>query len=170
MSGVGHAADKAGLKKYEIPATNDPNPKLEIVYQGNYTPGLRELNQFTPVTQFAFLGNNDILMLSKNDGKVLRVLNHKLLSEPLLDVNVTNQWESGLLGITISKVADKVYVFLYYTESTNGDGTNASSTGPSYNNLYRYELINYKLRNPKLIHCTHTKSLFSHWRRATNWS
>lgn len=43
--------------KYEIPATNDPNMKLEIVYQGNYTPGLRELNQFTPVTQFAFLGN-----------------------------------------------------------------------------------------------------------------
>lgn len=84
MSGVGHAADKAGLKKYEIPATNDPNLKLEIVYQGNYTPGLRELNQFTPVTQFAFLGNNDILMLSKNDGKVLRVLNHKLISEPLL--------------------------------------------------------------------------------------
>ncbi|MGA8914766.1 MAG: hypothetical protein WB474_02125, partial [Nitrososphaeraceae archaeon] len=80
MSGVGHAADKAGLKKYEIPATNDPNLKLEIVYQGNYTPGLRELNQFTPVTQFAFLGNNDILMLSKNDGKVLRVLNHKLIS------------------------------------------------------------------------------------------
>jgi hypothetical protein len=41
MSGVGHAADKAGPKKYEIPATNDPNLKLEIVYQGNYTPGLR---------------------------------------------------------------------------------------------------------------------------------
>ena len=151
MSGVGHAADKAGLKKYEIPATNDPNLKLEIVYQGNYTPGLRELNQFTPVTQFAFLGNNDILMLSKNDGKVLRVLNHKLISEPLLDVNVTNQWESGLLGIAISKDADKVYVFLYYTESKSGNGTNTSSTDPTYNKLYRYELINNKLRNPKLL-------------------
>lgn len=162
MSGVRDAADKAGLKKYEVPAINDPNLKLEIVYQGNYTPGLRELNQFTPVTQFAFLGNNDILMLSKNDGKVLRVLNHKLLSEPLLDVNVTNQWESGLLGITISKDADKVYVFLYYTESTNGDGTNASSTDPSYNKLYRYELINNKLKNPKLLFTAPTPNRYSH--------
>ena len=162
MSGVGDAADKASLKKYEIPAINDPNLKLEKVYQGNYTPGLRELNQFTPVTQFAFLGNNDILMLSKNDGKVLRVLNHKLLSEPLLDVNVTNQWESGLLGITISKDADKVYVFLYYTESTNGDGTNASSTEPSYNKLYRYELINNKLKNPKLLFTAPTPNRYSH--------
>ena len=162
MSGVGHAADKGGLKKYEIPATNDPNLKLEIVYQGNYTPGLRELNQFTPVTQFAFLGNNDILMLSKNDGKVLRVLNHKLISEPLLDVNVTNQWESGLLGIAISKDADKVYVFLYYTESTSGDGTNASSTDPSYNKLYRYELINNKLGNPKLLFTAPTPNRYSH--------
>ena len=162
MSGVGHAADKGGLKKYEIPATNDPNLKLEIVYQGNYTPGLRELNQFIPVTQHAFLGNNDILMLSKNDGKVLRVLNHKLISEPLLDVNVTNQWESGLLGIAISKDADKVYVFLYYTESTSGDGTNASSTDPSYNKLYRYELVNNKLKNPKLLFTAPTPNRYSH--------
>ena len=162
MSGVGDATDKAGLKKYEIPAINDPNLKLEIAYQGNYTPGLRELNQFTPVTQFAFLGNNDILILSKNDGKVLRVLNHKLLSEPLLDVNVTNQWESGLLGITISKDVDKVYVFLYYTESTSGDGTNASSTDPSYNKLYRYELIKNKLKNPKLLFTAPTPNRYSH--------
>ncbi|MGA8403585.1 MAG: PQQ-dependent sugar dehydrogenase, partial [Nitrososphaeraceae archaeon] len=162
MSGVGHAADKAGLKKYEIPATNDPNLKLEIVYQGNYTPGLRELNQFTPVTQFAFLGNNDILMLSKNDGKVLRVLNHKLISEPLLDVNVTNQWETGLLGIAISKDADKVYVFLYYTESKSGDGTNTSSTDPTYNKLYRCELINNKLRNLKLLFTAPTPNRYSH--------
>lgn len=101
-------------------------------------------------------------MLSKNDGKVLRILNHKLISEPLLDVNVTNQWESGLLGIAISKDPGKVYVFLYYTESTNGDGTNASSTGPSFNKLYRYELINYKLRNPKLLFTAPTPNRYSH--------
>ncbi|MGB0004479.1 MAG: hypothetical protein WBP74_07460 [Nitrososphaeraceae archaeon] len=65
MSATSYAVDK--------PAVIDRNLKLEIVYQGNVTPGLRELNQFTPVTQFAFLGNNDILVLSKNDGKVLRI-------------------------------------------------------------------------------------------------
>jgi glucose/arabinose dehydrogenase len=93
---------------------------------------------------------------------VLRVLNHKLISEPLLDVNVTNQWESGLLGIALSKDADKVYVFLYYTETTSGDGTNTSSSDPSYNKLYRYELINNKLRNPKLLFTAPTPNRYSH--------
>jgi hypothetical protein len=65
FSATSYAVDK--------PAVIDPDLKLEIVYQGNVTPGLRQLNQFTPVTQFAFLGNNDILVLSKNDGKVLRI-------------------------------------------------------------------------------------------------
>jgi hypothetical protein len=98
------------------------------IISGNYTPGLRELNQFTSVTQFAFLGYNDILLLSKNDGKVLSIQNYTLLSKPLLDINVTNQWESGLLGIAISSDSGKVYVFLYYTESMSGDVTNSSAT------------------------------------------
>ena len=113
------------------PAVFDPSLKLGIVYRGNYTPGIHELNQLSPVTQFSFLGSNDILLLSKLDGKVLRVQNHTLLPESLLDVNVTNQWESGLLGIAISKNAGKVYVFLYYTESMNGDVTNSTVTEPS---------------------------------------
>ncbi|MFZ0404845.1 MAG: PQQ-dependent sugar dehydrogenase [Nitrososphaeraceae archaeon] len=75
---------------------------------------------------------------------------------------VTNQWESGLLGIAISKDADKVYVFLYYTESKSGDGTNTSSTDPTYNKLYRYELINNKLRNPKLLFTATTPNRYSH--------
>jgi glucose/arabinose dehydrogenase len=135
---------------------------LEILYQGNYTPGLRELNQFTSVTQFAFLGYNDILLLSKNDGKVLSIQNYTLLSEPLLDINVTNQWESGLLGIAISSDSGKVYVFLYYTESMSGDVTNSSATDPSYNKLYRYELINNKLINPKLLFSAPSSNRYSH--------
>ena len=108
LSGTSQAVDK--------PSIIDSNLKLEIVYQGNFTPGLRELNQFTPVTQFAFLGNNnDILVLSKNDGKVLRISNYTLKPMPVLDINVTNQWESGLLGIATSRNAEKTYVFLYYT-------------------------------------------------------
>jgi glucose/arabinose dehydrogenase len=132
ISGGGHAADKVCLKQCNI------------------------------LTQFAFLGHEDILILSKNDGKVLRVQNYTLLFEPLLDVNVTNQWESGLLGIAISKDADKVYVFLYYTESTSSDRINASSTDPSYNKLYRYELINNKLINPKLLFSAPSPNRYSH--------
>ncbi|MGA8483864.1 MAG: PQQ-dependent sugar dehydrogenase [Nitrososphaeraceae archaeon] len=154
MSATSYAVDK--------PAVIDRNLKLEIVYQGNVTPGLRELNQFTPVTQFAFLGNNDILVLSKNDGKVLRISNYTLSPMPLLDVNVTNQWESGLLGIATSKSAEQAYVYLYYTESARHDVTNSSVTNPSYNKLYRYELINDKLVNPRLLFTAPSANHYSH--------
>jgi len=142
----------------KYPVLNDSNLKLEIVYQGKYTPGLKELHELSPVTQMAFLGYNDILLLNKNEGKVLRIVNNKLLSQPLLDVNVANKWERGLLGIAISRDAGKVYVFLYYTESKNGDGSDVcptivcvSSTEPIQNKLYRYELKNDRLINPKLL-------------------
>jgi glucose/arabinose dehydrogenase len=144
------------------PSISDPSLKLETLYQGKRTPPIADLNQLTPVTQFAFLDHDDILLLSKNDGKVLRIKNYTLLPEPLLDVNVTNQWESGLLGIAISNDTDKKYVFLYYTESPSGDVINASATNPSYNRLYRYELINDKLVNPKLIFTAPTPNRYSH--------
>ena len=50
----------------------------------------------------AFLGPNDIEVLEKNTGIVHRILNGKILPEPLLDVNVANQSERGLLGIAIA--------------------------------------------------------------------
>ncbi len=158
----GSAADKICAKPCNTPAVIDPNLKLDIIYQGNFTPGLRELNQFTSVTQFAFLGNDDILLLNKNDGKVQRILNGKGLADPLLDVNVTNQWESGLLGIAISNNTDKKYVFLYYSESPNGDVSNSSGIDSSYNKLYRYELINNKLTNPKLLFSSPSANRYSH--------
>ena len=160
---VNSTADKPCAKPCNTPTVIDPNLKLDIIYQGNYTPGLRELNQFTSVTQFAFLGKNDILLLNKNDGKVQRILGGKAVPEPMLDVNVTNQWESGLLGIAISNNTDKKYVFLYYTESSNGDVGNSSGTESSYNKLYRYELINNsKLTNPKLLFSSPSANRYSH--------
>ena len=82
--------------------------------------------------------------------------------EPVLDINVTNQWESGLLGVATSRNDDKIFVFLYYTESMSGDVTNASATNPSYNMLYRYEYLNNKLVNPKLIFTAPTPNRYSH--------
>jgi glucose/arabinose dehydrogenase len=153
LNSIVYAVDK--------PTVFDHNLKLDIEYQGNDDPELRE-NQLSAVTQFGFLGDHDILLLNKNDGKVLRILNHILLSEPLLDVNVTNQWESGLLGIAVSKHTDKVYVFLYYTESMNWDEANSSATDPSYNKLYRYQLLNNKLVIPKLLFRAPTPNRYSH--------
>jgi glucose/arabinose dehydrogenase len=141
------------------PVITDPNLKLEKAYEGNLRPGLNELTSFT---QFAFLENNDILVLSKNDGKVLRIMNYTLLPEPVLDLNVTNQWESGLLGIAALDKEDKTYVFLYYTESPAGDASNSTLSSPSYNKLYRYELVNDKLLNPQLIFTGRTPNRYSH--------
>jgi aldose sugar dehydrogenase len=125
-------------------------------------------------TAFAFIGPDDILLLEKDKGTVLRILDAEVLTEPVLDVNVANQVERGLLGIDVSEnVSDnKTYVFLYYTEAetkeveegddqeddeSNNGGIEQSSSGdggePVGNRLYRYELSDdrTKLLNPKLL-------------------
>jgi glucose/arabinose dehydrogenase len=108
-------------------------------------------------TSMAFLGPDDILVLEKNEGKVMRVLNGILLGEPLLDVNVANEGEQGLLGIAIAernsegytniKEDNTTYVFLYYTESED-DNDGGEAVG---NRLYRYKLEDNQLVNPKLL-------------------
>ena len=112
-------------------------------------------------TSMAFLGPDDMLILEKNEGTVNRIVNGVLLEEPLLDVDVANDGERGMLGIAIAEEKDAAiegnnnnhitYVFLYYTESTgkdNDDGGEAVG-----NRLYRYELDqnNEELVNPKLL-------------------
>ena len=113
-------------------------------------------------TSMAFLGPNDILVLEKDKGTVQRIVNGKILAEPLLDVNVANKSERGMLGIAVASAKNNenepTYVFLYYTESVE-DGNddcprdNFCNPGndPLGNRLYRYELVNDKLVNPKLM-------------------
>ena len=50
----------------------------------------------------AFLAPNDILVLEKNTGKVDRIVNGRLLPNPVLDVAVANYIERGLLGIAVA--------------------------------------------------------------------
>jgi glucose/arabinose dehydrogenase len=122
------------------PSVNDPKLKVEVVAKGLQIP-----------TSMAFLGPNDILVLEKNSGNVLRVLNGEILKTPLLHVNVATSFiEWGLLGIDVSKSSNANAprsVFLYYTEP---GGTAGFAAG---NRLYRYELTNDKtqLINPKLL-------------------
>jgi glucose/arabinose dehydrogenase len=99
-------------------------------------------------TGIAFIGENDILAVEKNTGKVLRILNGEVLPEPLIDVNVANEVERGLLGISVANNSanSKLYVFLFYTEAQERDGSEAVG-----NRLYRYELTGNKLINPKLL-------------------
>src|ERR1041385_3940850 len=98
----------------------------------------------------AFLGPNDILVLEKNDGTVNRIVNGTMLPHPLLDANVSTEAERGMLGIAVSKHENGTFVFLYYTES--GAGKNNSQTPkPLGNRLYRYDLVDNRLINPKLL-------------------
>jgi aldose sugar dehydrogenase len=97
------------------PAYSQPsNPVLtiETIFSGLETP-----------IAMAFLGSDDFLVIEKDKGTVQRVTNGELAEEPLLDVDVANQVEQGLLGVAVSKNLpnNKTYVFLYYTEAKESE-------------------------------------------------
>jgi glucose/arabinose dehydrogenase len=117
------------------PTVNDPKLKVELVVTGLKSP-----------SNMVFLDNNDILFLERYSGKVNRIIGDTVQPDPLLDVNVAaGIGERGMLGITVSKSPQHNYVFVYFTESKFDGGT------PLGNRLYRYELLNNKLVNPKLL-------------------
>ena len=122
------------------PQVFDSGLKVEEVVGGLDTP-----------TTMAFLGPDDFLVLEKDKGTVMRVLNGKILDEPVLDVNVANSIERGMCGIAISKNGLKTYVFLYFTEIDGQDGDDRNGKSPIGNRLYRYEFVDNKLVNPKLL-------------------
>lgn len=145
----------------KLPNVFGSNLKVELVFQEEFKP---EGMQLSPVSSMTFLGANDILLLNKNNGIVNRIVNGVLLEEPLLDVNVANKDERGMLGIATTtnsnddKNGDIKYAFLYYTESKIDGNDACPSThyclpgnDPLGNRLYRYELEDNKLVNPKLL-------------------
>jgi aldose sugar dehydrogenase len=136
---------------------NDPNLKVEVISQVNLK---FERNDLSPITSMAFLSAKDILLLEKNQGIVYRINNGNLLEKPLLDVNVANERERGLLGIAVLKDTSTTYVYLYFTESAREDGNDYCplplyickvGNDPLGNRLYRYELVNNRLVNAKLM-------------------
>jgi aldose sugar dehydrogenase len=116
------------------PAVRDPSLKIETVTEGLLLP-----------TTMAFVGPDDILVLEKNKGTVQRIVNGQMLAEPLLQVNVSSEVERGMLGIAVSKdnQTNIPNVYLYFTE--------AEGEKPMASRLYRYELTNDTLVNPKLL-------------------
>jgi aldose sugar dehydrogenase len=121
---------------------SDPNLGVEEVASGLELP-----------TTMAFLGPGDILVLEKEKGTVQRIVDGKIQPEPLLDVNVAGAIERCMCGIAISKdIPGHTYVFLYYTEAETADREDMTDgKAPLGNRLYRYELVNDKLINPKLL-------------------
>ena len=118
------------------PQVLDARLKVELVYTG---PGFP--------TNMAFIGPDDILLLSKNDGKVLRIKDGKNLG-PVLEVNVTRKDEMGLLGIATEPYKNQKYptkVFLYYSLCNSKVECN--------NFVYKYDWKpkQDKLKNPRLL-------------------
>ena len=108
------------------PVFSQPGFTSEVVAEGLSLP-----------TTMAFLSQNDILVLEKDKGTVMRVINGEVQPAPLLDVNVATEVERCMCGIAISQNNEtgKTYVFLYFTEAQGVDGGD-----PIGNRLYRYEL------------------------------
>ncbi len=132
----------------------DSNLKTDLIFNGTYS------GQYN----MAFLGPDDILVVEGVNGTIKRILNGTMLQQPLLDVNVSDP--DGLLGIVISKEdRSHTYVFIYYTAAPKGYDADVRWRDDEQrrlvNNtfgylrecdcLYRYELVDNKLINPKPI-------------------
>jgi glucose/arabinose dehydrogenase len=121
------------------PSVNDDSLTVEAVQNDLESP-----------TSLAFLGPDDILVLEKDKGTVRRIIDGQLLDKPILDVKVATEQERGMLGIAIASTDDDLgrppYVFLYYTEAKGEDGGDAIG-----NRLYRYQLEDNRLVEPKLL-------------------
>jgi glucose/arabinose dehydrogenase len=138
--------DSISVIKEGAPFVTDPNLKVEALYDGLEHP-----------TSMAFLGQDDILVLEKNKGTIQRIVNGVKLREPIVDLAVRHN--DGLLGIAIDKnmttgqnsIVQSTYVFLYFTAAEKGDKDQTEEEAPARNRLYRYELENNTLVNPKLL-------------------
>lgn len=104
-------------------------------------------------TSMAFLGVDDILVTENKAGKVHRILNGNLLEQPLLDVNIANYSDRCICGIAVTtNDTGEIHVFLFFTEvSSKEEEELGLRVDPLGNRLYRYELVNNKLVNPKLL-------------------
>jgi glucose/arabinose dehydrogenase len=121
-----------GQESTELPRVNDTNLQIQEYSSGFKFP-----------TGMNFIGPDDILVIEKNTGVVKEIKNGTVVGT-VLDVNVANVSERGLLGIAVA--SEPKYVFLFYTETENVDGGKILG-----NRLYRYEYDAGKLVNPKLL-------------------
>jgi aldose sugar dehydrogenase len=126
--------------------SNNSDLKIELVYKGLEYP-----------SNMVFLNSTDILVLEKNNGQVRLVHDGIIQQEPVLDVTVTTEDESGLLGIDVfkdSNGSNRPYAFVYYTEA-QGEVEKGGAVEIG-NRLYKYEISednssNIKLINPELL-------------------
>lgn len=103
-----------------LPTISDAGLKVEKVIEGLALP-----------TSMAFIDEDDLIILQKDNGMVRLVSNGKLQRTPILDVLVERNGERGLLGITVANTTGATKtVFLYFTQPSGGE---------IRNKVYRYD-------------------------------
>jgi aldose sugar dehydrogenase len=126
------------------PIFTDPNLKAEVIVKGLKMP-----------TSIAFLTTDDILV-SEKKGTLQRIVNGVKLQQPLMDLNVVSKTDNqGFLGIAVLKntTPDKQLksVYLYYTADRKQNDSTIKVNSSLHNFLYKYDYLNNKLLNPKLV-------------------
>lgn len=127
---------------YAEPTITNTHFRIERIFSENFEP-----------SSMAFVGQDDILVLDRDEGKVYRVI-QGINSATLLDVNVGTDGYRGLLGVVATvNENESINVFLYFTESPKNDGDDVSKNpvNPLGNRMYRYDLVDNKLINPKQL-------------------
>jgi aldose sugar dehydrogenase len=105
------------------PRILDDNLLVRTVVSGLTTP-----------TTLAFLGPEDLLVLEKNTGQVLRVTGGDIQGA-VLDLAVNFASERGLLGMALHPdFPTNPGVYLYWTESTTGSDSNLPADAPLLGN------------------------------------
>jgi glucose/arabinose dehydrogenase len=119
------------------PAGAQPPPALPELVDSNLRVRAAVTGLQSP-TSMAFLGPNDLFVLEKATGRVLRVTNG--VTTTVLDLAVNSGSERGLLGIALHpNFPGNPGVYLYWTESTTGgDSTGLNQTTLLGNRVDRY--------------------------------
>src|SRR5688572_25570866 len=79
------------LPDSDLPSINDAGLRVEKVAEGLALP-----------TSMAFLDEDDLLILQKDNGRIRHISDGKLQDDPVHDVFVNNDSERGLLGIAVA--------------------------------------------------------------------
>jgi aldose sugar dehydrogenase len=134
--------DIKSINQHSAPLVRDKSLDVEMVATGIDFPA-----------SMSFVDFDDILVTEKNTGMVKRILKGTMLEKPVLNVDVRNYWEDGLLGIAVDKHPSHnhpVYAYLYYSKAVI-DGKDDYKINRTEVVLSRYEYSDGKLINPKIL-------------------
>ena len=118
---------------------NDPNLAVDFMVGSLASP-----------CAMAFYGPGDFLVIEKDEGRVVNVVDGVRQAGWALDLAVHSGPERGLLGIAVHpNFPQTPRVYLYYTPSATGGDT--SSGNPLQSRVVRYTFANGTLSSPQTI-------------------